>query len=111
MWSYQNTLVEVDTALNSSTQFRWWQTAVSGDPDSATWPSSQSTSAYDVDVQNIMTHEAGHWLVLGDLYDDMTGFVASDAEQTMYGYAGQNELKKRSLEFGDIAGIQEIYGT
>lgn len=111
MWSYQNTLVEVDTAFNSSTQFRWWQTTVSDEPNSATWPSSQITAAYDVDVQNIMTHEAGHWLVLGDLYDDMAGFLPSDAEQTMYGYAGQNELMKRSLELGDIAGIQEIYGT
>jgi len=28
----------------------------------------------------------------------------------MYGYAGEYELNKRSLEAGDIAGIQFIYG-
>lgn len=111
IWSYQNTLVEVDTALNSSSQFRWWQTTGVDDPDANAWPSGQLSPAYDVDVQNIMTHEAGHWLVLGDLYDDMAGFVEADREQTMYGYAGEYELQKRSLESGDEAGIWAIYGT
>jgi hypothetical protein len=98
-------LIEVDTALNSSSMFHWWQISVIGDPDTATWPSGQESAAYDVDVQNIMIHEAGHWLVLDDLYD------SADMEQTMYGYADEKELKKRSLEDGDIAGIIAIYGS
>jgi hypothetical protein len=57
------------------------------------------------DVQNIGTHELGHFLMLNDLY-------TSDAiEQTMYGYASKGETKKRSLESGDKAGIKYIYGT
>lgn len=111
IWSYQGILVEVDTALNSSSEFRWWQTAVMTDPDANVWPSGQESPAYDVDVQNIMTHEAGHWLVLGDLYYEMDGFGGDDRDQTMYGYAGEYELQKRSLESGDEAGIWAIYGT
>lgn len=61
------------------------------------------TTAYDVNVQNVMTHEAGHWLVLNDLHDD----VAS--EQTMYGISSDRELKGRNLESGDIAGLGKIY--
>jgi len=57
------------------------------------------TTAYDVNVQNVMTNEAGHWLVLNDLYDD----VAS--EQTMYGISSDRELKGRNLESGDIADL------
>jgi hypothetical protein len=88
-------VTEIDTALNSNLMFQWWIVS-----NQAGW----STNAYDVDVQNIMTHEAGHWLVLNDLYSKPT------SEQTMYGYSAQNELKKRSLESGDIAGIVAIYG-
>ena len=111
IWSYQNILVEVDTALNSSSQFHWWQTADISDPDANAWPVGQASSAYDVDVQNIMTHEAGHWLVLGDLYEDNPRFVTSDLYETMYGFASEFELQKRSLESGDEAGIQTIYGA
>ena len=111
IWSYQNILVEVDTALNSSSQFHWWQTADISDPDANAWPVGQASSAYDVDVQNIMTHEAGHWLVLGDLYEENPRFVTSDLYETMYGFASEFELQKRSLESGDEAGIQTIYGA
>jgi hypothetical protein len=97
-------LVEVDTALNTISAYKWWQTTGVEDPDSASWPTSQTSAAYDVDVQNIMTHEAGHWLVLDDLYDEASESL------TMYGYASQNELQKRSLEAGDKAGIKAIYG-
>ena len=104
MWYNIHTkeLVDVDTALNSNSVYTWWQNSVSGDPDEAGWMEGQSY-AYDVDVQNIMTHEAGHWLVLDDLYQKPAG------QQTMYGISAELELKKRSLENGDEAGIQEIY--
>jgi len=95
-------IVEVDTAMNSDPAFKWWQNSVSGDPDKAKWQ-YEDTDAYDVDVQNIMTHEAGHWLMLGDLYNKPAN------DQTMYGRSAEFELQKRSLESGDETGIQEIY--
>lgn len=93
-------IVDSDTVLNTDTLFAWTQANITSDPDTAVLP---STAAYDVDVQNIMTHEAGHWLQLNDLY----GSVA--AEQTLCGISSDRELKKRSLESGDLAGIKIIY--
>ncbi|HEY91411.1 MAG TPA: hypothetical protein G4O07_06210 [Dehalococcoidia bacterium] len=99
IWSYRSRsekiIVDCDTVLNSNSYYAW--TASDGQqlPD---------TGAYDVDVQNIMTHEAGHWLMLNDMYYDAA------SEQTMYGYASDAELKKRSLEDGDLAGVRRIYG-
>jgi PKD repeat protein len=57
-----------------------------------------------VDVRNIVTHEAGHVVGLADLYGDVY------SELTMFGYAGRQETKKISLEAGDIAGVQAVYG-
>ena len=57
------------------------------------------------DIQNIATHEFGHPVGLDDLYDEIY------SELTMYGYSSKGETKKRSLEEGDIAGAQELYGT
>jgi hypothetical protein len=56
------------------------------------------------DTQNIATHEIGHGIALGDLYQPQW------ATQTMYGYGYLGETCKRTLESGDIAGIQAIYG-
>ncbi len=56
-----------------------------------------------MDLQNIATHELGHGAGLADLYDDQA------SEQTMYGYASYGETKKRTLNTGDIAGIQALY--
>ena len=57
-----------------------------------------------MDFENIATHELGHAVGLGDLY------TSECSEQTMYGYAGYGEIKKRDLEAGDIAGITKLYG-
>lgn len=57
-----------------------------------------------MDLQNIATHEIGQTLGLGDLYTKTCNDV------TMYGYSTVGETKKRTLERGDILGLQRIYG-
>ena len=66
------------------------------------WATDGSADAYD--VQAITAHESGHWLMLDDLYEDAC------SDETMYGYAVPGETKKRTLNAGDIAGIDVIYG-
>ena len=97
-------IVEVDMAMNSDPYFAWWQIEVgTADPDTYAWGTPDTEAPYNVDVQNIVTHEAGHWLMLGDLYNKPAN------DQTMYGRSAEFDLQKRSLESGDEAGIQEIY--
>ncbi|MAG22424.1 MAG: hypothetical protein CL943_03945 [Candidatus Diapherotrites archaeon] len=64
---------------------------------------SSSGEAGKMDFENIATHELGHSVGLGDLY------TVECLEETMYGYASEGETKKRTLESGDITGIQELY--
>lgn len=79
-------LIETDTVFNSD--LPW---VVSGiDPNS-------------YDLQNIATHEFGHWLLLSDLYS------LRDRALTMYGYGGLGETHKSTLGKGDISGINKIY--
>lgn len=66
------------------------------------WSTTGAADRYD--VQNVVTHEAGHTLVLGDLYK------AGDAALTMYGYAGAGETAKRDLGAGDVLGLRKAYG-
>lgn len=56
-----------------------------------------------MDFENIATHEFGHAAGMADLYQSQC------SEQTMYGYASYGEVKKRTLEIGDINGIQNLY--
>jgi hypothetical protein len=65
------------------------------------WSTSGGAGAYD--VQNVTTHELGHWLTLLDLYG------GGDTEKTMYGYVSTGETKKRTLETDDLNGINYIY--
>jgi hypothetical protein len=60
-------------------------------------PECQS-SPHAYDLQNIATHEFGHWIGLDDLFDD------SDRDLTMYGFGAGGEVKKRTLGTGDIRG-------
>lgn len=55
-----------------------------------------------MDFENIATHELGHSVGLGDLYN-------SCVNETMYGYATEGEIKKRDLNSGDIIGINKLY--
>ena len=84
-------VIEVDTVFNK--RLPW-----------AIFPSSpecQSTPhAYD--LQNIATHEFGHWVGLEDLFDD------AHRDLTMYGFSAGGEVKKRTLGTGDISGRNEL---
>jgi len=86
IWYTGDTIIETDTLLN--TFYKW---SLNGEPGR-------------MDVQNIMTHEFGHWCGLDDLYDD------KDYWLTMYGYASLGEIYKRSLGLGDILGLRAVYG-
>jgi predicted Zn-dependent protease len=58
-----------------------------------------------MDLQNIATHEFGHAIGLGDVYNSYC------SEVTMYGYSDYGEVKKRTLEQPDITGLQALYGA
>jgi len=67
-----------------------------------TWSTDGSGGTFD--VQNITTHELGHSLNLGDLYNE-----SLDSEKTMYGYGSTGETKKRTLHQDDKDGITYLY--
>jgi len=64
---------------------------------------SASGEAGKMDFENIATHELGHSVGLGDLYESIC------SEQTMFGLAATGETKKRTLESGDIKGVDGLY--
>ncbi len=103
VWYYTATgrIAEFDMAFNNT--FPWSYTPPTGidsidydDPDN-------SGAAGTYDLQNIGTHEAGHTLMLNDLYNTAQAYL------TMYGYGSTAELKKDSLANGDVLGVQAIY--
>ena len=55
-----------------------------------------------MDLLNIGTHEVGHAAGLGHPTDGCT-------EETMHAYASFGETKKRTLNSGDISGVQSLY--
>lgn len=55
-----------------------------------------------MDFENIATHELGHSVGMGHPPSECT-------EETMYAFASLGETKKRSLNSGDIAGIDQLY--
>ncbi len=57
-----------------------------------------------MDLQNIATHELGHAVGLSDIYS------TTCTEVTMYGYSGEGDTAKRSLEQPDIKGLVTMYG-
>jgi hypothetical protein len=88
IWYYtlSGEIAEVDTLFN--TYYTW---SLSGEPGK-------------MDLGNIASHEFGHWLLLEDLYNKPAG------DQTMFGLSTYGETSKQTLESGDIAGIEAIYG-
>ncbi|MEK7617112.1 MAG: matrixin family metalloprotease [Patescibacteria group bacterium] len=55
-----------------------------------------------MDFDNIATHELGHSMGMGDLYN-------ACVDETMYGFSATAETKKRDLNTGDITGINALY--
>jgi len=95
IWYRQDTgeLVEADTIFNKNYRFSY--TPYDGTNDCG--------GVYNTfDLQNIATHEFGHWIGLDDLYD------TTDKDLTMYGYGEKAELKKSSLGLGDISGANTV---
>ena len=86
IWSIGSQIVETDMRLN--TFYKW----------------TLSGEAGKMDVQNIVTHEFGHWCGLKDLYGD------ADYWLTMYGYADYGETYKQTVGLGDINGLEAVYG-
>ncbi len=86
IWYSGSTILETDTRMN--TFYKW----------------SLSGEAGKMDVQDIMTHEFGHWCGLDDLYSD------ADYWLTMYGYSTYGETYKQTLGLGDIEGLKAVYG-
>ncbi len=64
---------------------------------------SSTGEASKMDFENIATHELGHSVGLADLY------TSACAEETMYGYATEGEIKKHDLNTGDIKGVSTLY--
>lgn len=80
-------LIEWDQVYNSN--YSWTDSIVS-DPNA-------------MDFDNIATHELGHSVGMGDLYN------SSCTAETMYGYSTEGDISKRDLNAGDIAGISKLY--
>lgn len=68
-------------------------------------------AAGSYDVQNIMTHEFGHWLWLNDVSSPISpSWCLWASEATMCAYGTANETRKRTLSTDDTDGIKAIYG-
>jgi hypothetical protein len=55
------------------------------------------------DIRDIITHEAGHWTGLNDLYS------GPYLPMTMFGYSAFGETYKISVEKGDRDGVHQVY--
>jgi hypothetical protein len=86
-WVSGGQVLEVDCMMN--TRFKW----------------SLNGEAGKMDVQNIMTHELGHFCGLADLYNDVDYWL------TMYGYSDYGLTYARTLGLGDINGLKAVYGN
>ena len=95
VWYYTSSgqLAESDTVFNKI--YKWSYTPYNGTNDCG-----GISGTYD--LQNIGTHEFGHWIGLDDLYNTI------DKDLTMYGYGEVAELKKDTLGQGDILGVNNI---
>jgi len=66
------------------------------------WSAEATGVVGKMDFSNIFVHEVGHALGLGHPADSCT-------EESMFRFASEGEDKKRTLEVGDIAGVNALY--
>lgn len=57
----------------------------------------------EYDVENLMTHEVGHYFVLWDLWDP------DNSDKTMYHEVDDCQISRRILHSGDKAGARYVY--
>ncbi len=93
VWYYTDTHEVAESDLVFNSRHSWSYTPYT--------PTCSSLNSYD--VQNIGTHEVGHWMGLDDMYG------SSNVDLTMYGYGSIGELKKDTLTTGDKNGLNALY--
>lgn len=85
--------------------------------------------AYKYDLQNVVTHELGHFLGYGHPCDDVSSTLRAQcrhqgedprtasnpidkvSQTTMFWVAHEMQNTKRSLDLGDMNGLPEVFGT
>lgn len=95
VWYNTRTKEIVEFGIVFSTAYKW---GVDQDGEDTSYV---LTGAFD--VRNIATHEAGHTLMLDDLYMEEASAL------TMYGYGDFGETYAITLGTGDISGVKAIY--
>ena len=98
VWFNRYTLEIVEFGIVFNTAYTWGI-----DIDGKEGTEDDLVDAFD--IQNIATHEAGHTLMLLDLY------MPEACALTMYGYGAYGETYARTLGTGDKNGIEFIYGS
>ena len=89
-------IIDADMELNDDN----WQFAVCPD-EGCTCPEPGCDDTF-VDLENTITHEAGHFFGLAH--------ADSDSDATMWACADTGDVNKRSLEADDIEGMCTVYG-
>lgn len=69
------------------------------------WSVAVAGEAGTFDVENVSAHEFGHVAGLGHVNGPKDGCL------TMYKFAGQGEVQKRTLGLGDKLGMNALYGS
>lgn len=97
------------TPFGTTRDHGWWFTC--GDP--AGLPACATYGQRDcafIDLQNTMTHEAGHFLGLAHPCEGASCAVQPELRPyTMYPSTGPGETEKRTLHADDVAGLCAIY--
>jgi len=78
-----------------------WDQVYNDNPSEFGW--SYNGESTKMDFLNIATHEVGHATGLSHPNDTCT-------EETMFAFSTVGETIRQTIESGDIAGIQELYG-